>query len=96
MKEPAIYIMANKKRGTLYTGVTSNLAQRVYQHKESLHKGFTADYGCKKLVFYELHENMYSAIAREKQIKAGSRKNKINLIEGMNPEWKDLYNEVIF
>lgn len=96
MREPAIYIMANKKNGTLYTGVTSNLAQRVYQHKESLYKGFTADYGCKKLVFYELHENMYSAIAREKQIKAGSRKSKIDLIQNMNPEWKDLYNEVVF
>ncbi len=96
MREPAIYIMANKKSGTLYTGVTSNLAQRVYQHKENLYKGFTADYGCKKLVFYELHENMYSAIAREKQIKAGSRKSKINLIESMNPEWKDLYKEIVF
>ena len=96
MREPAIYIMANKKKGTLYTGVTSNLAQRVYQHKKSLYTGFTADYGCKKLVFYELHENMYSAITREKQIKAGSRKNKINLIERMNPEWKDLYNGIVF
>jgi putative endonuclease len=96
MREPAIYIMANKKGGTLYTGVTSNLAQRVYQHKESLCKGFTADYDCKKLVFYELHENMYSAIAREKKIKAGSRKRKIELIESMNPEWKDLYNEIVF
>ena len=88
--------MANKKSGTIYTGVTSYLVQRIYQHKENLYKGFTTKYACKKLVFYELHENMYSAIAREKQIKAGSRKRKIELIESMNPEWKDLYNEIVF
>jgi putative endonuclease len=96
VKEPAVYIMANKKSGTIYTGVTSYLAQRIYQHKENLYKGFTANYACKKLVFYELHDTMHSAIAREKQIKAGSRRRKIELIESINPEWKDLYNEIVF
>ena len=95
MKVPAVYIMANKKNGTLYTGVTSYLAQRVYQHKEGTFKGFSAKYNCKNLVFYEMHETMASAIAREKQIKAGSRKSKIELIESINPMWKDLYEGVV-
>ncbi len=96
MKEPAVYIMASKKNGTIYTGVTAYLAERIYQHKEGLVKGFTAKYSCKDLVFYELHENIVSAIEREKQIKAGSRKSKIQLIEKMNPTWQDLYKDVIF
>ena len=96
MKTPAVYIMASKKNGTLYTGVTSYLAQRVYQHKEGLFEGFSEKYSCKDLVFYELHETMISAIAREKQIKAGSRKTKIELIERINPAWRDLYKDIIF
>jgi predicted GIY-YIG superfamily endonuclease len=71
MKQPYVYIMASKRDGTLYTGVTSNLPQRVYQHREGAVPGFTARYGCKMLVWYESHERMAEAIAREKQIKAG-------------------------
>ena len=96
MKEPAVYIMASRRNGTLYTGVTSNLAGRVYEHREGLTPGFTSRYGCKLLVWYELHATMPAAIAREKQIKGGSRKKKLALIEGMNPRWRDLYEEVIW
>ena len=90
-KYPAIYIMTNKPKGTLYTSVTSDLIKRVYQHKNSIFRGFTDRYGCKWLVYYELFGDMISAIEREKQIKAGSRKKKIILIEKMNPNWNDLY-----
>src|SRR5208283_5148012 len=72
-RAPCVYIMANKRNGTLYTGVTSNLAQRAYQHREGLTPGFTSRYGCKLLVWYENYERMDGAIAREKQIKGGSR-----------------------
>ena len=96
MKRPAVYIMANKRNGTLYTGVTSNLARRVYEHRQGDLEGFTSKYTCKILVFYEMHESMVSAIAREKQIKSGSRKKKLALIEDKNPSWIDLYEEVIF
>ena len=95
MKRPAIYIMSNKRNGTLYTGVTSSLARRVYEHKESLVEGFTTKYGCKILVFYEMLESMPLAIAREKQIKGGSRADKIKLIEKLNPQWRDLSEEVV-
>lgn len=94
-KCPAIYIMANNPKGTLYTGVTSDLIKRVYQHKNSLVPGFTDRYNCKCLVYYEIYEDMLSAITREKQIKAGSRKKKIALIEKMNPEWDDLYKGLL-
>jgi predicted GIY-YIG superfamily endonuclease len=86
--------MANKRNGTLYTGVTSNLPGRAFQHRAGLVKGFTAKYGCKQLVWYELHESMYEAIVREKQIKSGSRAKKLALIEALNPDWKDLYEEL--
>ena len=92
---PAIYIMANKRNGTLYTGVTRNLITRVYQHKQGLQPGFTKQYGCTKLVYYELIADMPSAIAREKQVKAGSRKKKLALIESLNPRWLDLYDHLI-
>ena len=92
---PAVYIMANRKHGTLYTGVTSALVQRVHQHKLSATGGFTSRYGCRLLVYFEVHADMRSAIAREKQIKAGSRRNKIELIEGSNPDWRDLYDEIV-
>ena len=85
------YIMASKKGGTLYTGVTNNGLRRIYEHREGLVKGFSAKYGCKVLVWYELHESMIEAITREKQIKAGSRAKKLALIEGLNPDWKDLF-----
>jgi predicted GIY-YIG superfamily endonuclease len=91
MKQPAVYIMANKRNGTLYTGVTSNLIQRAYAHRNGLVPGFTSRYGCKMPVWYEVHEDMTSAITREKQVKAGSRRAKLALIETMNPTWRDLY-----
>ena len=93
MKQPAVYIMTNRRNGTLYTGVTSDLPQRVFQHREGVKKGFTSKYGCKTLVYYETCDEMPSAIAREKQIKAGSRQDKIDLINSMNPEWEDLSEE---
>ncbi len=95
MKQPAVYIMANKRNGTIYTGVTSNLVKRVYEHKYGLVAGFTKKYSCNLLVFYEVHEIMYTAITREKQIKAGSRKNKVKIIERVNPEWRDLYKDIV-
>jgi predicted GIY-YIG superfamily endonuclease len=91
MKSPAVYIMANRRNGTLYTGVTSDLARRVYSHRTAAAPGFTARYGCKLLVWYEPQEDMATAIAREKQLKGGSRKRKLALIEAMNPDWHDLY-----
>ena len=91
MKQPSVYIVANKRNGTLYTGVTSDLSRRVYQHREGLNEGFTKRYDCRMLVWYEHLERMDDAIAREKQIKAGSRKNKIALIQSNNPDWLDLY-----
>jgi putative endonuclease len=94
-KQPIVYIVANKPNGTIYTGVTSDIIQRIYQHKTGVFKGFTKKYKCKILVFYELHYTMESAILREKQIKAGSRNDKIQLIHKMNPKWKDLYLEII-
>ena len=86
-----MYIMASQRNGTLYTGVTSNLPQRAWQHRESLIPGFTKKYGCKLLVWYAPYERMDDAIAREKQIKSGSRRKKLALIEAMNPTWRDLY-----
>ena len=94
MREPAVYIMANKRNGTLYVGVTSNLARRVWEHREGILSGFTKEYGCKMLVWYEMHQDMPNAIFREKQIKAGSRKSKLALIEAMNPGWRDLYEDL--
>jgi predicted GIY-YIG superfamily endonuclease len=92
IKQPCVYIVANHRNGTLYTGVTSNLPRRAYEHRESLVKGFSADYGCKILVWYEAHDSMIEAIAREKQIKGGSRSKKLALIEQLNPSWNDLYD----
>lgn len=93
-KQYYVYIMTNKNNTVLYTGITNNLIRRVYEHKEKLIDGFTKKYNCTKLVFYEIFSTPYDAIAREKQIKAGSRKKKIDLINKMNPEWKDLYDEL--
>jgi len=87
--------MSNKRNGTLYTGVTSNLQQRVYQHKHTKISSFTKQYDCKQLVYYEQFDNMLYAIAREKQIKAGSRKKKLMLIESRNPKWLDLYETIL-
>ena len=93
-RAPCVYIMASDRNGTLYTGVTSNLPQRIYQHREGLGEGFTRRYQCKLLVFYETYDRMDEAIAREKQIKAGSRAKKLALIEAMNPDWADLYGSL--
>ena len=87
-------MMANKRNGTIYTGVSSNMPARDYIHKHAILSGFTSRYGCKILVWYEVHETMESAILREKQIKGGSRKRKLALIEKNNPEWRDLSNEL--
>ena len=95
MKQPCVYIVANKRNGTLYTGVTANLPRRAFEHREGLLKGFSAKYGCKILVWYELHQTMIDAIVREKQIKAGSRAKKLALIEALNPDWNDLYDTLI-
>ncbi len=91
MRVPHVYIMASRRNGTLYVGVTSDLARRAYEHREGLLPGFTRQYGCKLLVWYEAYDRMTEAIDREKQIKAGSRKRKLALIEAMNPDWNDLY-----
>lgn len=95
MKRPAVYIVSSGRNGTLYVGVTSDLVQRVHQHREGLVSGFTKRYGCKVLVWFELYDDMPTAIAREKQIKGGSRKKKISLIEADNPRWEDLYPGII-
>ena len=89
-----VYIITNQRNTTLYTGVTNNLRKRIYQHRQKVVDGFTKKYNIFKLVYYEIFEDIYRAIAREKQIKAGSRKIKIDLIKSMNPEWKDLYGEL--
>ena len=94
MREPAVYIMASRRNGTLYTGVTANLARRIHEHREALLPGFTSRYACKRLVWYERYPTMNEAITREKQIKAGSRKKKLALIEAMNPDWNDLYPDL--
>ncbi len=94
-KQPSVYIMASDRNGTIYTGVTSNLPQRAWQHRTGIIGGFTKRYDCKMLVWYELHSTMPDAIAREKQIKARSRMKKLGLIEGLNPTWRDLYDELI-
>ena len=85
-----IYILFNKRNGTLYTGVTSDLKKRIYEHKNKTYDGFTAKYDVHKLGYYEEYNDIKQAIEREKQIKAGSRKKKIMLIESINSEWKDL------
>ena len=89
-RQPCVYILASQRRGTLYIGVTSNLAQRLYQHRNHLLPGFTADYHVHRLVWAEMHEVMNTAIARENQLKRWHRQWKINLIEAENPEWCDL------
>ena len=89
--QPAAYIMANHKGGTIYVGVTSDLVKRAWEHREGEIKGFTQRYGCKRLVWFELHATMEQAILREKQLKAGSRRKKLALIEADNADWRDLY-----
>jgi len=95
MKKGFVYIMTNQKNGTLYVGVTSNIVKRVYEHKNALVEGFTKKYGLKKLVHYEIFEDISFAIEREKQLKAGNRKMKLSLIEANNPNWSDLYSQIL-
>ncbi|KST62158.1 GIY-YIG nuclease family protein [Mastigocoleus testarum] len=90
-----IYLMTNKYNTVLYTGVTNDLIKRIYEHKEKLIAGFTQKYNVNKLVYYEIFTDINSAIAREKQIKAGSRQKKIDLVNSMNPEWRDLYDGLL-
>jgi len=89
-----VYILFNKKNGTLYTGITSNIKKRLYQHKNKIHEGFTSKYEVIKLGYYEVFNDIKAAIEREKQIKGGSRQKKLILIESFNPEWKDLSMEL--
>ena len=92
MKSYYVYILASKKNGTLYIGVTNDLVRRVYEHKQGLVEGFTKKYNVKQLVFFEETNDVESAITREKQMKKWNRQWKIELIEKNNPEWKDLYD----
>jgi len=93
-KQPAVYILASQRNGTLYTGVTSNLVKRVWQHKEKLVEGFAEKHDVVHLVYYEIHNDMISAISREKQIKKWQRKWKLYLIEKENPYWLDLWENI--
>ncbi|MGZ8251930.1 MAG: GIY-YIG nuclease family protein [Methylophilaceae bacterium] len=95
MKQPCVYILSNKVRGTLYVGVTSDLIQRIWQHKQKLVDGFTKQHDLQMLVYYEMHEDMLAAITREKQLKKWNRAWKIELIENMNHDWQDLYLSLI-
>lgn len=94
-KQPAVYILASKRNGTLYIGVTSNLIQRVWEHKNDQVEGFTRKYKIHDLVWYEAHPTMASALTREKRLKNWKRQWKLNLIEQMNPEWTDLYDTIV-
>jgi putative endonuclease len=95
MRTPFVYIVTNRRDGILYTGVTSNLSRRIYEHREGLIPGFTKRYGLKYLVWYEAHDNMTSAIQREKTMKHWPRAWKVRLIHAMNSEWTDLYDNLI-
>jgi putative endonuclease len=94
-KQPVVYILASKRNGTLYIGVSSGLVKRIWEHKNNLVEGFTKRYGIHQLVWYEQHENMESAIEREKRLKEWKRKWKLELIESTNPDWKDLYYTIL-
>ena len=93
-KQPCVYILASKRNGTFYVGVTSNLIQRIWQHKNKQVQGFTERYGVDQLVYFELHEDMSEAILREKRIKKWNRQWKVNLIEKDNPHWEDLWGQI--
>ena len=94
-KQPAVYILASKRNGTLYIGVTSNLVKRIWEHRNNLVEGFTERYGVHNLVWCEPHENMESAIQREKGLKEWKRRWKMRLIESGNPNWEDLYHTLV-
>lgn len=94
MKTGYVYILASRKKGTLYVGVTSDLKKRVWEHKAKVVNGFSEKYGVDRLVYYEVWDEMKNAIAREKQLKAGNRQRKLDLIQAFNPEWVDLYQDI--
>ena len=94
-KQPAVYILASKRNGTLYIGVTSDLPKRAWEHKNDLVEGFTKRYKVHRLVYYELHGDMETAIKREKQMKKWNRAWKLELIEKQNPDWRDLWEEIL-
>lgn len=94
-RQPAVYMLASKRNGTLYVGVTSNLVKRIWEHKNNLAEGFSKRYGVHDLVWYEMHETMDSAIQREKRIKEWKRAWKLELIEKSNPDWQDLYQTIV-
>lgn len=94
MKTPCVYILANKPKGTLYVGVASDISQRVWQHRNDVMEGFTKRYRIHRLVWYEMHDTMETAINREKALKKWNRAWKIDLIEKDNPQWRDLYDEI--
>ena len=89
-----VYIMTNRTRTVLYTGVTTDLKRRVWQHREKIFEGFTSRYQVERLVYYEMFDDVNSAIAREKQLKAGSRQKKIDLVNALNAEWRDLFDDL--
>lgn len=91
-----VYILTNKKHGTLYTGITSNLPKRIWEHKNKLVEGFTEKYNVSNLAYYEVHDNAESAINREKRLKSWNRKWKLDLIKEFNPEWYDLYETIAY
>lgn len=91
----AVYIMANRKNGTLYTGVTSDLLKRSWQHREGVFAGFSKKWGCTRLVWFEVHDMIAEAIRREKSIKSYRRRDKIRMIERFNPDWRDLYFDLL-
>ena len=95
IRQPAVYIMASRRNGTLYVGVTNDLIRRVYEHREGLAEGFTKRYGIKTLVYFESHETIDAALQREKNIKHWSCEWKIDLIVASNPDWRDLYDEIV-
>jgi len=94
-KQPCVYILASQRNGTLYTGVTSDLIKRVWEHKNSLVEGFTQKHSVHQLVYFEFHDDLISAITREKQLKKWNRDWKLRLIEEQNPDWKDLYEGLL-
>jgi putative endonuclease len=94
-RQPCVYLLASKQNGTLYAGVTSNFVKRIWEHKQHIVAGFTAKYSVDRLVWYETHETMVSAILREKAIKNWKRSWKIKVVEALNPEWRDLYDDLV-
>ncbi|WP_437881240.1 GIY-YIG nuclease family protein [Pseudomonas sp. LRF_L74] len=94
-KQSAVYILASQRNGTLYVGVTSNLSKRIWEHRNDCVEGFTQRYGVHRLVHYEMHESMLAAVAREKQLKKWRREWKLSLIEAGNPDWQDLWEEIV-